>query len=153
MIPPGKPRTQSELISRLPLEVEISAVIASWIARVGLSYVNPRNDVTGNVLPRRSKKWLRFDLSRSFRGKTNLLFTFLAQGPRFDDAANINEVPGYGLVNVAVRHKISKSWELGGRINNLFDKQYQTVDTFNELGRNVLVTVAYRPKLPGASPE
>ncbi len=135
------------------MEAEISAVIASWIARVGLSYVNPRNDVTGNVLPRRSKKWLRFDLSRSFGSKTHLLFTLIAQGPRFDDAANTIEVPGYGLVNVAVRHKISKSWELGGRINNLFDKEYQTVDTFNELGRNVLVTVAYRPKLPGASPE
>ncbi|GMQ90294.1 MAG: TonB-dependent vitamin B12 receptor [Gammaproteobacteria bacterium] len=131
------------------VEAEISAAFAGWIGRAALSYVDPRDDASGNVLPRRSKKWLSFDLSRSFRGKTRLLFALIAQGPRFDDADNTIKVPGYGVVNVAARHQFTKNWELGGRINNLFDKQYQTVDTFNELGRNVLFTVAYRPKLPG----
>ncbi len=120
-------------------------MVLSWAARLQLSYVNPRDDATGNVLPRRSKEWLRLDFERRY-GNTNLLLSLIAQGPRFDDLANNVELAGYGVVNVAIRHQISKSWLIGGRINNLFDKEYQTVDTFNELGRNVLFTMAYRPE-------
>jgi vitamin B12 transporter len=128
------------------VEAQLSAIIASWVTRLQLSYVNPRDDATGNVLPRRSKEWLRLDVERRY-GNTNLLVSLIAQGPRFDDPANMEEIPGYAVVNVAVRHQISKSWVIGGRINNLLDKAYQTVDTFNELGRNVLFTVAYRRAL------
>ena len=81
----------------------------NWIARLQLAYVNPRDDATGNVLPRRSKEWLRLDFERRY-GKTNLLFSLVAQGPRLNDPANTDELPGYGVVNVAVRHQISKSW-------------------------------------------
>lgn len=128
------------------VEAQISAVVASWLARLQLSYVDPVDDATGNVLPRRSKEWFKLDFERRY-GKTNLLFALIAQGPRFDDLANTDEVPGYALVNVAVKHQLSKDWAIGGRINNLFDKDYQSVDTFNELGRNVLFTVAYQPQL------
>ncbi|MFQ5935621.1 MAG: TonB-dependent receptor domain-containing protein [Acidiferrobacterales bacterium] len=128
------------------IEAQIATVIAGWTGRLALSFIDPRNDETGNVLPRRSKEWLRFDVERRIR-KTQLLFTLILQGPRFDDANNTVEVPGYGIVNIAVRHQLSKSWEIGGRINNVFDKEYQTVDTFNELGLNALFTVAYRPQI------
>lgn len=128
------------------LEFELSAPIADWIGRIALSLIDPRNDTTGDDLPRRSKEILRLDLERRFP-KTNLLFTLIAQGSRFDDTANMIEVAGYGVVNAAVTHQLTKNWELGGRINNLFDKEYQTVDTFNELGRNVLFTAAFRPQI------
>ena len=62
---------------------------------------------------------------------TNLLFTLIAQGPRYDDLANTVEVSGYAVVNVAVRQQLSKDWVIGGRINNLFNEEYQTVDTFS----------------------
>lgn len=128
------------------VEAQLSAIVVSWAARLQLSYIDPRDDATGNVLPRRSKKWLRLDFERRY-GNTNLLVSLVAQGPRFNDPANMDELPGYGVVNVAVRHEISKTWLIGGRINNLLDKEYQTVDTFNELGRNVLFTVTYRPEV------
>jgi vitamin B12 transporter len=128
------------------VEAQISAIVATWLARLQLSYVDPVDDATGNVLPRRSKEWLKLDFERRY-GKTNLLFTLIAQGPRYNDLANTVEVSGYAVVNVAVRHQLSKDWAIGGRINNLFNEDYQTVDTFNELGRNVLFTVAYQPQL------
>ncbi len=128
------------------VEAQISAIVATWLARLQLSYVDPVDDATGNILPRRSKEWLKLDFERRY-GKTNLLFTLIAQGPRYDDLANTVEVSGYAVVNVAVRQQLSKDWVIGGRINNLFNEDYQTVDTFNELGRNVLFTVAYQPQL------
>ena len=128
------------------VEAQLATTVFSWIARLQLSYVDPRDDATGNVLARRSKEWLRLDFERRY-GKTNLLLSLLAQGPRFNDPANTDELPGYGVINVAVRHQITKQWAIGGRINNLLDKDYQTVDTFNELGRYALLTVSYQPVL------
>ncbi len=128
------------------VEVTTSALIGTWTTRLMLSFVDPRDQATGNVLPRRAKETLRFDLERPHK-QFILLVSLVAQGPRFDDLANTVEVPGYGIVDFGIRYRLNREWEIGGRVNNLFDKDYQTVDTFNELGRNVLVTLAYRPQV------
>lgn len=133
------------------VEVGASALIGQWTARLALSLIDPRDDATGNVLPRRAKETLRFDLERRHK-RASVLLSLVAQGPRFDDLANTVEVAGYGVVNLAIRHQLTRDWEIGGRVNNLFDQSYQIVDTFNELGRNALVTVAYRPQLRRGAP-
>ncbi len=128
------------------VEVTASALIGTWTARLALSLIDPRDEATGKVLPRRAKETLRFDFERRHKQAT-LLLSFIAQGSRFDDLANTVEIPGYGVVDLAIRHRLTRDWEVGGRVNNLFDKRYQTVDTFNELGRNALFTLAYRPQV------
>ncbi len=133
------------------VEVGASALIGQWTARLALSLVDPRDDATGNVLPRRAKETLRFDFERRHK-RASVLLSLVAQGPRFDDLANTVEVAGYGVVNLAIRYQLTRDWEIGGRVNNLFDQSYQIVDTFNELGRNALVTVAYRPQLRRGAP-
>lgn len=127
------------------LEADISANIADWIGRAGLSYVDPRDDQTDNRLPRRARRSAKLEVERRF-GKTRIAVSLIAQSRRFDDPGNTIEVNGYGIVNMAVDHELSKNWKLRGRLNNLFDKEYQTVDTFDELDRNVFVTLAYQPR-------
>ncbi|MDH3673022.1 MAG: TonB-dependent receptor, partial [Gammaproteobacteria bacterium] len=126
------------------LEAEISANIAEWIARAALSYVDPRDDQTDNRLPRRARRSAKLEAERRF-GKTRAALSLIAQSRRFDDPDNTIEVNGYGIVNVAVSRELSKNWTLRGRFNNLFDKEYQTVNSFDELDRNVFVTLAYQP--------
>ena len=43
------------------------------------------------------------------------------------------KVPGYTVVNLDTRYKVRRDWELFGRVNNLFDRQYAN---FGILGRN-----------------
>ena len=69
----------------------------------------------------------------------------LAQSERYDDSANTIRVPGYGILNLRAGRRISKNWQLRARIENVFDKDYQTIDTFNTLGRNIVITLAYQP--------
>lgn len=127
-------------------ETEISATIGSWTGRAALSYVDPRDDETDDRLARRAKRTLKLDIERRFRN-TQVILSVIAQSRHFDDQANTIEVDGYGIVNLAANHELSKNLRLSGRINNIFDKEYQTVDTFNELGRNIFVTIAYQPEL------
>ncbi|MEE9598212.1 MAG: TonB-dependent receptor [Acidiferrobacterales bacterium] len=126
------------------LEAEISANIADWIGRAALSYVDPRDDATDNILARRAQRSLRLDLDRRV-GKTEVGLSLIAQSRRYDDAANTIKVPGYGILNLRAVRRLSKNWQLRARIKNIFDKEYQTIDTFNTLGRNIVITLAYQP--------
>ncbi len=126
------------------IEAEISANIGTWKGRAALSYVDPRDEATNNILARRARRTAKLQLQRRFR-RTEIALSIIAQSRRFDDPANTIEVDGYGIVNLAINHELSKDLRLSGRINNLFDKEYQTIDTFNELKRNVFVALAYQP--------
>ena len=50
---------------------------------------------------------------------------------------------GYGLVNLTGRYAINKSLSIEGRINNLFDKNYETVRHYNTAGLNAFVGLRY----------
>jgi vitamin B12 transporter len=67
----------------------------------------------------------------------------LAQGSRFDDRANRTEVDGFVTVDLRTAYHLNKHWMLSAKLNNLLDKQYQTVDTYNNFGRNFFFTIHY----------
>ena len=124
------------------LEAQLSAILANWTVRATLSYVDPRDDATDNRLARRAKRSLKLDLDRRV-GNTEIGLSVLAQSERYDDTANTIRVPGYGILNLRAVRRVSKNWQLRARIENVFDKEYQTIDTFNTLGRSIVITLAY----------
>ena len=58
-------------------------------------------------------------------------------GKTFDNAANTTRLAGYTLVDLRAELPITKQLRLFGRIENLFDKEYQTVFRYGTLGRSV----------------
>ena len=52
---------------------------------------------------------------------------------------------GYVLANLTARWQVTRSLALVGRIENLFDEQYELADTFNTPDRGVYVSVRYAP--------
>lgn len=58
------------------------------------------------------------------------------------------QVPGYVFVNLDGRYRISRNLELIGRVNNLFNRQYQT---FGLLGQNVFTAPGNQFDYSGAS--
>ncbi len=93
-------------------------------------------------LPRRAEKTLSFDLSRSF-GQFDLGANVLAQADRFDDAQNRTKVGGYVTVDLRTAYHINKNWMLSAKLNNLLDKQYQTINTYNSADRNFFLSIHY----------
>ena len=53
---------------------------------------------------------------------------------------------GYGLVNLTARYAINTELAIEGRINNLFDKNYETVSGYNTAGFNAFIGLRYQPK-------
>jgi vitamin B12 transporter len=127
------------------IEIEASAAFRGWRTTAAVSLLDHQDDATGNQLPRRAKRSARISLERAF-GNTQIGLTAIAQGPRFDDTGNTVHVGGYALLNARAIYDLSRDWQLRGRIDNAFDKEYETISTFNTLRRTYFLTLAYQPK-------
>ncbi|PKM37161.1 MAG: TonB-dependent receptor [Gammaproteobacteria bacterium HGW-Gammaproteobacteria-10] len=124
------------------IEAEIGTQIFGWNAKLGMNLLRPVDRETNNRLPRRTDRMLSFDLSRSF-GPVDVGAFLLAEGYRYDDAASTTKVGGYATVDLRSAYHINKNWTVSAQLNNLLDKQYQLVNTYNTADRNFFVSIRY----------
>lgn len=124
------------------IEGEIGMQILGWNGKLNMALLDPQDRETNNRLNRRYQKSLSFDLSRSF-GPVDVGGTLLAQGDRFDDPANTVQVDGYATIDLRTAYHFDKNWMVSAKLNNLLDKQYQLVNTYNTADRNFFVSIHY----------
>lgn len=136
------------------LEAAVGTRIAGWEVNAGLTLLDPENRSDGanrgNVLPRRAEQSLRLDLDREFggpsHGRYSLGASVIAEGRRFDDLANTRRLGGYATVDLRAEYRIDRDWRVQARIENLFDKDYETAAFYNQPGRSAYLTVRYEPR-------
>ena len=124
------------------LEAEMSTEIFGWKNNLNMALLSPRDRITNLRLARRAEQMLSYDLSNSY-GAFDVGAHVIAQGSRFDDRTNLNEIAGFVTVDLRTAYHINKNWMLSAKLNNLLDKQYQTVDTYNTAGRNFYFSIHY----------
>jgi vitamin B12 transporter len=49
------------------------------------------------------------------------------------------------VVDLRTEYKIDKAWQLQGKLENLFDKEYETAASYNQPGRGLYLTLRYQP--------
>lgn len=125
------------------LEGELSSRIFGWQNKLSMGLLHPVDRNTNRRLARRAEQTLSYDLSKAF-GALDVGAHVLAQGSRFDDRANLNEVAGFVTFDLRAAYHIGKHWTVGAKLNNLLDKTYQTVDIYNNFGRNFFFTLHYQ---------
>jgi iron complex outermembrane recepter protein len=96
-------------------------------------FVNPGNRLPG--IPQQ-----RLKLRAEYQPAQTTLFglTMVAASGQYargdENNQDVNgQVPGYAVFNVDARYNFARGWDLVARVNNLFDKSYQT---FGVLGEN-----------------
>ncbi len=125
------------------MEAEIGTRLDGWDTRAGLSLMDPRDTGRDKILNRRAKRSLKLETDRAF-GAWRVGGTWLAQGHRYDDVNNTVRLGGYGVLNLRVQYDLSKQLVLRTNVDNVFDKAYQTVNTYNSPGRSLFVSFGYR---------
>jgi len=125
------------------IEITGSRQIGNWLHKVDLSYTDPRDEATGNVLLRRAKKMARLSID-NVAGKFNYGFTLNGQGEHFNDTANEQRVSGYMLVDLRASYIFAKEWSLRAKIENALDKDYESVKGYNTAGSSAFVSVHYQ---------
>lgn len=103
-------------------------------------------DVERETLLRyRARRIAKVGITRDF-GSFSIGAETLASSERYNDTANKQVLPGYGLVNLTANYRLSGDWTLFARVNNLLDKDYELVRDFATPERNLFVGVRYSPQ-------
>jgi len=89
----------------------------------------------GNDLARRPQDAGSVSADYRFGFGLSLGGTVLAVGDSFDDAGNFTRLKGYTIASVRAAYPVSEQIELYGRVENVFDKRYQTVASYGTMGR------------------
>ncbi|MCK5719991.1 MAG: TonB-dependent receptor [Thiomargarita sp.] len=115
----------------------------NWDFNTKLSWVKPEDATTGNILPRRAEKSISISIAEKL-GTIRSEINFLAQSSRYDDVNNTTRLGGYGIFNITSTNQINKNLSLRLRVENIFDKQYETSYLYNSFGRFWFLSLHYQ---------
>lgn len=99
----------------------------------------------GERLVRRARRSATLQLATQL-GAAQYALDVLAVGPRADfDSGDFSDVelPGYALVNLAAEAGLARGWTVRARIENVLDREYQTVEGYRQPARAGTVTLGW----------
>jgi len=125
------------------LELESRFAVDEWRATANFTVLDPRDRDSDKILTDRSRRTLQLELARSVNALTYFI-GLKAQSERYDDKANAVKLPGYAVVNLKGRYDFAPHWAFEAKVNNLWDKKYETNKGYNSLDRTFLLSLAYQ---------
>jgi vitamin B12 transporter len=101
--------------------------VESLTVQANYSWIDATNRANGLKLARRPSQSINasIDYKWAFGLETGATVTHV--GNSFDNASNTRRLEGYVLVDLRASYAITKGVSLYGRIENLFDEQYETI--------------------------
>ncbi|KIS44206.1 TonB-dependent vitamin B12 receptor BtuB [Kosakonia radicincitans] len=115
--------------------------------RVTLQYIDPRDDETNEVLPRRAKRQAKYQLDWSiFNVDMDLAWEYF--GRRYDNRTSTYNpeqrvLPSYSTVDLSASYPVTSHLTVRGKIANLFDKEYETAYGYQTAGREYTLSGSY----------
>ena len=109
--------------------------------RAGVVRQQADNRTTGSRLLRRAEESMTLSYLQDI-GEHRLGISVLASGDR-EDFGGVR-LAGYVLTNITGQIRLGKSWQLNARIENLFDRRYETAANFRMQSRGGSIELRYR---------
>jgi len=98
--------------------------------RINYTYTDTEDETTGEELLRRAQDKFALDMNYRFleRGNVNLGLVYVGERDDIDPISYARaESDDYTLVNLAASYQVTETIELFGRVENLFDEEYEEV--------------------------
>lgn len=109
------------------------------VIKANYTWLKARNDVTDTDLARRARDSFQTSVNWQANERLSLSASLTMTGDSYDSAGNFNRLDGYTLVDVRASYAVTKGLELYGRIENLFDADYEVARGYGVLGRGAFV--------------
>ena len=116
-----------------------------WSLRAAYDWLDAVNEDTDLRLGRRARNKATLAVSRNW-GALDTGVEWVGVGRRYNTNDETEEMGAYGLVNLTARYAINKELSVEGRVDNLFDKQYESVRGYNTTGLAAFVGLRYQPR-------
>lgn len=125
------------------LEASTSFSYAAVAHTLTLDLLDPTDNKTGKDLIYRPDRQFKWQVSYAVEQNLTVGADLLYQGKRFTNAGNTASLPSNTLVNLYFSYEPYPSLELGVRVDNLLNKQYQSNRGFNAPDRQLMLTLGY----------
>jgi len=128
------------------LELSAATRIMDTDVHATLTLQDPKDKSTNQRLIRRARTLASLALSKAF-GAWRVGSDLQYAGSRSDNdfvAGGKRALGAYWLVNATARYQMTKSVSLYGRVENLFDRNYQTAYGYNQPPRGMFVGVNWQ---------
>ncbi len=109
-----------------------------------LDLQDPTDDATGKLLPRRAREHGAIRVLQQ-AGPAQLGVEFVASSRRYDDAADVRALGGYGIVDLTLEWPFAKGWSLLVRGDNVFNRNYQLAADYSTGGATVYAAIRWQP--------
>ena len=119
--------------------------VGSFTLRATYDKLDPRNELTGTILPRRNREQISAGADYTM-GAWRVGSSVFIAGSRFDNTANTTLIAGYATIDAYVDFQVTPELTLQAKGVNLTNKDYQTILGYNQPGRGVFVSLRYQPK-------
>lgn len=123
-----------------------SVSVDQWDVAAALTWQDAQDRSTarrGESLLRRPRRILDLDVSRRI-GAHRVGANVYAKSES-EDFGGV-DLPGFARVGVRGEMRVAADWTLGLKIDNLFDKEYETVAGYPQDGLNFMATLRYAPR-------
>ncbi|WP_410474625.1 TonB-dependent receptor domain-containing protein [Guyparkeria sp. TX1] len=113
---------------------------ANWSASASLTYLTTEDRTTGERLVRQprwngrvdvDRRLGRFDVGATLRGQSN------------SKSTGMQDNAGFVTADLRGAYRINTNWRVEARIDNLFDRDYQIEQGYNQAPRGVFVSLRY----------
>ena len=145
LIEPNATFTRMENIEKARIkgvEINLQGQRERWQYAVSVLAQDPENTELNETLSRRAKSRINTRLSYNqdrWQAGGNLLRVGKRDNSSFDSVV----LESYEIANVFARYNFTPSFSLSAKIENLFDKDYETAADFNTRGRTAYAELAY----------
>ena len=128
------------------VELAYAGRVRAYAVRAGLTAQDARDLDTDTRLVRRARVFGHVAATRDvgpWQWGGNLRFS----GNREDRFGGAPErLAGYGVLDLTAAYAVSPRVKVFGRVENVFDRQYETVFGYRQAGRGAFVGVTWQPK-------
>jgi vitamin B12 transporter len=145
LIEPNATFTRMENIHRAKItgvEANLQGRRDRWHYAVSVLEQDPENEETNETLSRRAKSRINAQL-RYQQDRWQVGGDITRVGKRDNSNFDSIELPSYEVANVFMRYQFTKSLDLFARIENVFDKNYETAAGFNTKGSTAYAELSY----------
>ncbi|MPS33236.1 MULTISPECIES: TonB-dependent receptor domain-containing protein [unclassified Salinivibrio] len=110
--------------------------------RISLEYKDPKNDKTGEQLARRAKRVAKWDASYQWE-QVQLGTQWQYQSERLDYSGG-DMLGSYSLWTVTASYRATENLTVKGKVDNVFDKEYETAGGYPAAERAYFMTLDYQ---------
>ncbi|MBI1682946.1 TonB-dependent receptor plug domain-containing protein [Caulobacter hibisci] len=125
----------------LETTIEVTSSLKVTANYTNMDPINRSATNNGKRLPRRAGETANLNADYDWKSGLTTGVSVQYVGESYDNATNTRRLKSYALFDLRAAYPVNDTFEVFGRVENLFDKEYETIYRYGSVGRGLFAGV------------